>query len=72
VPVTHTGSRKTFEAVVKKPMNILAGLLPKKLRYEIFSASINKTDQQLHLNTSMMALQKVKEDEREWFWYENF
>lgn len=72
VEVNHSGSRKLFEAGVKRPLNIVAGLFPKKIRYEMFAASVNKTDQQLHLNTSMMALQKVKEDDREWFWYEDF
>lgn len=72
VEINYTGSRKLFESVVKKPLNFMAGLLPKKIRYEIFSAGVNKTDKQLHLTTSMIALQKVKEDNREWFWYEDF
>ncbi len=72
VEVNHSGSRKMFESVVKKPMNLVARLFPKKIRYEMFAASVNKTDIQLHLNTSMIALQKIKEDDREWFWYEDF
>lgn len=72
VQVNPTGGRKLFEAGFKRPMNLLAGIFPKKLRYEIFAASINKTDKQLHLSTSMIALQKIKEDDRQWNWYEDF
>jgi predicted O-methyltransferase YrrM len=72
VPVNYTQKRKFFEAAIKKPLGFITNLFPHKLRYELFSASINKTDQQLHLNTSMIALQKVSEDDRQWHWYENF
>lgn len=72
VPVNFTGKRKIFESAFKKPLSFIANLFPHKLRYELFSASINRTDKKLHLNTSMIALQKVKEDDRQWYWYENF
>ena len=67
-----TAKRAMFEKFFKTPLRALASLLPHRLQYEIFSPTLLKTHKQLHLDTSMIAIQKVQEDHREWDWYENF
>lgn len=72
VEVSYGAKRELFNSILKKPLSGVASLFPKKMRNEMFSASIISSDKKLHLNTSMIALQKVKEDDRPWYWYEDF
>jgi predicted O-methyltransferase YrrM len=68
----YSKKREMFNSLFKKPIGAVANLFPKNIRNEVFSGGIIASDKKLHLNTSMIALQKVKEDDRQWNWYENF
>lgn len=72
VPVHISPNRIRFEQWVKQPVHWLARCFPRKIREEIFSATVIHPDKSVHLHTSMIAFRKIKEDEREWFWYEPF
>lgn len=72
VEFDYSPKRKIFDSVIKTPFRLLAKLFPQKLKHEFFSASVITSDKKLHLNSSMVALQKVKEDERTWDWYKEF
>jgi predicted O-methyltransferase YrrM len=67
----YTISRKLlnlFKSGISLPLN----LLPQKLMHEIFDDSVMRSDKKLLLNSSMVAIKKVNDDERPWFWYNHF
>jgi len=72
VETTVSGKRQVFDAMIKAPFRLVAGLLPKKIKYEVFAGNVIKSDSELKLQTSMVALQKTAADERSWNWYEAF
>jgi len=66
-----TGARKMFNGF-KKSVNVLARVIPSRMRSELFDGSVLKSDQQLGLITTMFAFEKTREDEREWNWWKPF
>ena len=72
VPKEYSKKRALFESIFKAPLGVMATLFSKKMKHEIFSSKVISNDKKLHLNTSMIALQKIKADDREWYWYEDF
>lgn len=72
VQIKRTARRDFFDGAVKGPLRLLTGLLPHRLQYELFAGSIIKSDKQLQLDSSMIALQKIKPDERDRNWHEYF
>jgi predicted O-methyltransferase YrrM len=69
IKLKNTRSRNFFRDYVITPLNFLSKSLPSKVRQEVFSSSIIN-----HRITgySMVALRKIKEDERPWNWYKDF
>ena len=67
-----TAKREMFEKFFKTPLRAVANIFPHKLRHEIFSPTLIRSHKQLHLDTSMIALQKVQEDHRDWDWFADF
>jgi len=72
VPLQNTSARKTFDTIVKRPASFLTKLFPEKLKYEFFSPALIKSEQSLQLNSAMIALQKVANDDRNWDWFKDF
>lgn len=69
----HTNSKnKMVDRLIKTPLGLVSKLLPSKLKYEIFSGSVIINDKKLQLNSSMIAIQKIKADERNWHWFKDF
>lgn len=72
VPYKVSTQRGIFEIVIKSPFRLFSKLLPDNIKYEIFSSSVIASDKKLKLNSSMIALQKTKTDNRNWNWFEDF
>ena len=70
-PGARTSSRKVVDTF-KKSVGLVSGLMPSRLRSEVFDGSVLKSDPQLGLTSSMIAFEKVHEDEREWNWWKPF
>ncbi|MER2998316.1 class I SAM-dependent methyltransferase [Pontibacter populi] len=64
-----TKERQFFMNFIISPLRIAAKLLPKKISEEIFSDKVSGSGISGY---SMVALKKIKEDERPWNWYHNF
>ena len=67
----RTSGRKMFDGF-KRSVQLVSKLVPSRMKSELFDGSVIKTDQQLGLTTSMVAFEKVSEDEREWNWWKPF
>ena len=67
----RTSGRKAFDTF-KRSVQLASKLVPSKMRLELFDGSVLKSDQQLGLTTTMVAFEKVGEDEREWNWWRPF
>ncbi len=66
VSVVNSAGRRGFDKFVINPLRFIGKMLPLKIRKEIFSGKIvNKTID----DYSMVALKKIKEDERPWNWF---
>ena len=66
-----TSGRKLFDNAAK----VFAGLkyvTGPRIAAELYSPKLLKSDKALSLNSSMVALQKISADERDWNWYANF
>ena len=72
VNITTSFKRKLFENIIQHPIRFMSKILPEKARHEISSGKLIKSDHSLNLRTSMVALQKIKQDERSWNWFKNF
>jgi predicted O-methyltransferase YrrM len=72
VNIRISKNRELFNLLVKPPFKLISKLLPARFNYELFSSNIIESDMKLRLNSSMVALKKIKEDERPWSWYKNF
>ena len=73
----HASVKKSMNAQIKEvffisPLRFLSKLVPKKNRHEFFSAEILKSNEELGLNGNVFAIKKIKEDDRDWNWFENF
>lgn len=69
VRLKNTGRRTGFNKIIIAPVRTLSKLLPVKIRQEIFAGKI--TNKQI-TGYSMVALKKIKEDERPWNWFHPF
>jgi predicted O-methyltransferase YrrM len=72
IKTEKTTQRKLLDNVIKLPFRLLSKMLPAKMKYELFSGSVMRTDKALNLDSSIIALQKIKEDDRTWDWYKEF
>lgn len=71
IPLQHSTKRNMAENI-KKLTALAAKIIPAKLRHEIFSPELLKSDKQLGIDVSMIALKKTAEDQRPWNWYQKF
>jgi len=67
----YTISRKTLN-LFKAGLGFSLSMLPKKIMHEIFDDSVMRIDKKLMLNSSMVAIEKISNDERPWYWYKHF
>jgi len=71
VKVQRSSSRNILE-LVKSIIRPVAKLFGKKVSNHLFSSSLLISDTSLGLNSSMVAFQKIAEDNRPWNWHEEF
>lgn len=64
-------SRNVIESL-KSVIKPFAKIFGEKISYEFFSSRLLKIDKDLGLNASMIAFEKIAEDERPWNWHKNF
>ncbi len=64
--------REFYNLVTNIPFRLFSRLFPKRLKYKYFSSKIVKSDKSLNLNATMVAIRKIKEDERAWHWFKDF
>lgn len=64
--------RKDIFLRLTKPFYYFTKFFPAKIRQNLFSAELIRTDRQLKINSSMVALKKTSKDERPWNWHEKF
>jgi predicted O-methyltransferase YrrM len=64
--------RKMFELIAIGPFRLFSKLFPGRLKYAFFAGSVMRSNKKLNLNSSMVALQKIKNDERSWNWFKDF
>lgn len=69
--VKETVSRRILNFIYKL-LSPITKILGNKVRSEIFQDSFLKPDGKLRVNSSMVALVKVSEDDRPWNWYKSF
>ena len=72
VRLKYTPQRQAFDTLLKGPIRLFSKLFPNKLKYEIFSPNVIRSEKKLHLDSSMIALQKVSNDDRTWDWFKEF
>ena len=75
--VKETKISKTLNVRIKEmlflpPLKLISKIVPKRTRYEMFSGELLKSDNELGLNGTVFAIKKIKEDNRDWRWFENF
>lgn len=66
-----TTARKVFDAV-KATVKAFSNIFPDRWRNELFDGSVLISDNKLKLRSSMVAFQKIAEDDREWNWWKSF
>lgn len=64
--------RRELEKILTFPLKLLSFFLPFSISSRIFSGRIAQNKRNFKLNTSMIALKKVKEDERSYDWFRQF
>jgi hypothetical protein len=72
VKLNISKKRKLYHSFLIKPLKLGSKIFPAKVRNEIFQQSFLVSDKSLSVEASMVALQKVDEDNREWHWYKTF
>ncbi len=72
IQIETSTKKKLFELVIRKPFSLFSKLFPKRIQQELFSGKVIASDSTLGLNASMIAFKKIKEDERPWYWFEDF
>lgn len=72
VEINVTKQREIFDLFFKLPFYIMSKILPMKIKYEIFASKVIKSDKRLKLKSSMIALQKISNDDRPWHWFKEF
>lgn len=72
VPVSEsTAGRKMLDAT-RRVASAGKYVFGKRLFTELFSAEAVRSNNELHLYSSMIAFRKIKEDDRPWNWYKSF
>jgi len=66
-----TANRKIFDRF-KSFIGLFSRTIPYKWRNELFDGSVLASDKKLGLRSSMVAFQKVEEDNRAWNWWASF
>lgn len=72
VDVKKSKKREFYNSITNLPFRLFAKLFSKRLKNNYFSSKILKSDKELNLKSSMIALIKVQEDERNWNWFQEF
>jgi predicted O-methyltransferase YrrM len=72
VEIGVTSQRKIVDTLLKGFFYLISKLFPLSIRNEIFSSSVLWNNKNLKLRSSMVALRKVKEDDRPWNWFKEF
>ena len=72
VKYKYTFKRFIFEKFIKSPIGLFTKILPRKIRDEIFSNKTILNDKNLKLNSTMVALKKIDEDNRHYTGFEDF
>jgi predicted O-methyltransferase YrrM len=65
----HSFKRKLYYTVTEI-LSLLTYVIP--FRKQIFNSTFLNSDRQVNLDASMIAFQKISEDNRNWNWYEEF
>lgn len=70
-------TKKTLNVRIKElffvaPLRLISKAVPQRNRHEMFSGELLKSDAQMGLNGTVLAIRKTKEDNRDWRWFENF
>jgi hypothetical protein len=71
VEVSYSRKMQLLEAF-KLAVRPLAKMMGNKVSGELMNASILHSDRALGLNCSVVAFQKIGEDQRPWNWFEPF
>ncbi|WP_293873707.1 class I SAM-dependent methyltransferase [Flavobacterium sp.] len=72
IPTSKTLNVRIKEAFFVLPLKLLSTIVPKRIRYELFSGEILKSNEKLGLDGTVLAIKKTKEDDRDWRWFEDF
>ncbi|MBT8393530.1 MAG: class I SAM-dependent methyltransferase [Flavobacteriaceae bacterium] len=64
--------RRELEKILTFPLKLLSLILPFSVTSRILPGHIAQKNRQFKLNTSMIALKKIKEDERSYDWFKQF
>jgi hypothetical protein len=68
-PMQHSWKRKLYYTITEIA-SLFTYLLP--YRKQIFNATFLDSDRKVQLDASMVAFQKIAEDDRTWNWYVEF
>jgi predicted O-methyltransferase YrrM len=68
-PHKHSWKRQLYYTAIEA-FSLFSYLVP--FRTKIFSADLLFSDRQLNIDSSMVAFEKIAEDERSWNWYKEF
>lgn len=72
VEVKKSTKRELYNLITNFPFRLFSKLFPDRLKYKYFSSNIIKSDKDLKLKSSMIALRKIKDDDRNWTWFKEF
>ncbi len=72
VETPMTRNQIIFEFIIQKPLRVISSLFPELIKREIFSAKVIKSNKDIGVQASMVALRKTREDERSWNWFAEF
>ena len=69
---TNFSRKPRMIEAMKTMIRPVSKIIGARLSGEIFNASVLQSDKSLQLNASVIAFQKLAEDDRTWNWYKNF
>jgi len=72
VNLALSAKKKIYNHFILPPFKLASKILPSKIKNDIFNNSFLHSDKSLGIESSMVALRKVKDDKREWHWYQPF
>lgn len=72
VPENKTLNVRIKETFFVPPLKLISKLVPKRNRHEMFAGELLNSNEKLGLNGTVFAIKKIKEDDRDWRWFENF